>query len=227
MSEDQLAEAPVPGAVAGQGATATGGDVRLQGTYVAGRDLTLTQYLQQRGPIVTSLFQLPPDISDFTGRSAMRDELIGLLSSSAENPQAVVLSAIAGIAGVGKTALAVHVAHKLAQHYADGQLYVDLRGAGEERLDPFAVLGEFLRALGLEGRSIPESMDERIRLYRAGLSQRNILVVLDNAASETQVRPLLPGSSHLRRPHHEPPQAGRPRGLPVTLARRALPGRRP
>jgi hypothetical protein len=194
MSEDQVVQVPARETVSGSGATAIGGDVNLQGTYVAGRDLTVTQFFQQRGPIVTSLFRLPPDISDFTGRSVMRDKLIALLNSSAGNTQAVVLSAIAGVAGIGKTALAVHVAHKLAERYTDGQLYVNLRGAGEERLEPFAVLGEFLRALGLEGRSIPDSMDERIGLYRAGLANRYVLVVLDNAANEMQVRPLLPGS---------------------------------
>jgi hypothetical protein len=98
------------------------------------------------------------------------------------------------VAGIGKTALAIHIAHKLTPHYNDGQLYVDLRGAGDERLDAFAVLGEFLRALGLEGRSIPGDVTERIGLYRAGLAHRRILVVLDNAADEMQVRPLLPGS---------------------------------
>jgi hypothetical protein len=171
------------------------GNVELRGKYVAERDLTVTQYLQERGPIVTSLFQLPPDISDFTGRNLMRDEVLSLLRTDSEGTHAIVISSIAGAAGIGKTALAVHIAHKLASYYSDGQLYVDLRGAGDDRLDPLAVLGEFLRALGLEGRSIPDDMDERSRLYRAGLAYRRILVVLDNAASEAQVRPLLPGSA--------------------------------
>ncbi len=162
---------------------------------IAGRDLTINQYLQERGPIVTSLFQLPPDIGDFTGRGIMRDELLSLLSSETDSAKAIVISSIAGVAGIGKTALAVHIAHKLADRYSDGQLYIDLRGASDERLDPSAVLGEFLRALGLAGRSIPDGLDERARLYRAGLSHRRILVVLDNAANEAQVRPLLPGSA--------------------------------
>jgi hypothetical protein len=191
MSEDEVVQAAVQGA----GITAQAGNVELRGKYVAGRDLTVTQYLQQRGPIVTSLFQLPPDISDFTGRNLVRDELLSLLGTHSEDTHAVVISSIAGVAGIGKTALAVHIAHKLASYYSDGQLYIDLRGADDEKLDPFAVLGEFLRALGLEGRSIPDDMDERSRLYRAGLAHRRMLVVLDNAASEAQVRPLLPGSA--------------------------------
>jgi predicted ATPase len=191
MSEDEVVQIAAREA----GITTRTGNVELRGKYVAGRDLTITQYLQQRGPIVTSLFQLPPDISDFTGRSLVRDELLSLLKPDSEGTHAIVISSIAGVAGIGKTALAVHIAHKLASNYNDGQLYIDLRGAGEDRLDPSAVLGEFLRALGLEGRSIPDDMDERSRLYRAGLAHRRILVVLDNAASEAQVRPLLPGSA--------------------------------
>ena len=169
-------------------------NIVVRDQYVAGRDLTITQYLQERGPVVTSLFQLPPDISDFTGRATVRDELISLLRSDNDDAHAIVISSIAGVAGIGKTALAVHIAHRLAADYPDGQLYIDLRGVGEERLDPSAVLAEFLRALGLEGRSIPDGIEERSVLYRAGLANRRVVVVLDNASSEAQVRPLLPGS---------------------------------
>jgi hypothetical protein len=191
MGENEVVQVVVQEA----GIATQAGNVELRGKYVAGRDLTITQYLQERGPIVTRLFQLPPDVSDFTGRGPVRDELLSLLKGDSGNNHAIVISSIAGVAGIGKTALAVHIAHKLADYYSDGQLYIDLRGAGDDKHDPFAVLGEFLRALGLEGRSIPNDMDERSRLYRAGLANRRILVVLDNAASEEQVRPLLPGSA--------------------------------
>jgi DNA-binding SARP family transcriptional activator len=135
---------------------------------------------------------LPPDIDDFTGREAAVTEVEGLLE--ARQGTAIVISAIAGKAGVGKTALAVHVAHRLRRRFADGQLYVNLRGAEAQALDPAEVLAGFLRALGVEGGAIAEGLEERVRQYRSGLADRQLLVVLDNAASEAQVRPLLPAS---------------------------------
>jgi tetratricopeptide (TPR) repeat protein len=136
--------------------------------------------------------QLPPDIDDFTGRQAAVAQVQELVD--AERGTAIVIAAIAGKAGVGKTALAVRVAHRLRPRFADGQLYVDLRGVQTPALDPAEVLAGFLRALGVEGGVIPEGLDERVRLYRSRLADRRVLVVLDNAAGEAQVRPLLPGS---------------------------------
>ena len=136
--------------------------------------------------------ELPPDIDDFTGRQAAVAEVQQLLER--DGAIAIVISAIAGKAGVGKTALAVRVAHRLRPRFADGQLYVNLRGAEAQALDPAEVLAGFLRALGVEGAVIPEGLEERVRLYRSRLADRRVLVVLDNAASEAQVRPLLPGS---------------------------------
>jgi DNA-binding SARP family transcriptional activator/predicted negative regulator of RcsB-dependent stress response len=140
-----------------------------------------------RGPC-----QLPPDIDDFTGRQEAVAQLQRLLEG--EPATAIVVSAIAGKAGVGKTALAVRVAHRLRPCFPDGQLYVNLRGAQAEVLGPTDVLAGFLRALGIDGARIPEGVEERARLYRARLADRRVLVVLDNAASEAQVRPLLPAS---------------------------------
>jgi predicted ATPase len=101
---------------------------------------------------------------------------------------------LAGKAGVGKSALAIHVAHRLRGRYPDAQLYVNLRGAEPGRLDAAAVLADFLGALGLAGDEIPQGLDHRAAVYRAQLAGRRALVVLDNAHDETQVRPLLPGS---------------------------------
>jgi DNA-binding SARP family transcriptional activator/predicted negative regulator of RcsB-dependent stress response len=140
-----------------------------------------------RGPC-----QLPPDIDDFTGRQAAIAQVQELLEG--EQATAIVISAIAGKAGVGKTALAVRVAHQLRPRFADGQLYVNLRGVEAQALDPADVLAGFLRALGVEGALVPSGLEERVRLYRSRLAGRRVLVVLDNAASEAQVRPLLPGS---------------------------------
>jgi DNA-binding SARP family transcriptional activator/tetratricopeptide (TPR) repeat protein len=136
--------------------------------------------------------QLPPDIDDFTGREAAVAELEGRLEG--EQGTAIVISAIAGKAGVGKTALAVRVAHRLRPQYPDGQLYVNLRGTEDQALDPTDVLAGFLRALGVERGVIAEELEERVRQYRSRLADRRMLVVLDNAASEAQVRPLLPAS---------------------------------
>lgn len=140
-------------------------------------------------------FQLPADIPDFTGRRDWIEEAERLLTAGADRraPQVVVL---VGKPGVGKSALAVHIAHRLAeQHFPDGQLYNDL---GETRTPPataFDVLGRFLRALDIPGSSIPDSVDERAEMYRQCLARRRMLIVLDHAFSEPQVLPLLPGNS--------------------------------
>lgn len=135
---------------------------------------------------------LPPDIGDFTGRHEAVAALMALLGVAA--PSAVAVAAVAGRAGVGKTTLAIHVAHRLRPRFPDGQLYVNLRGAHAHRLDPSDVLARFLRALGREGAAIPSGLEERAELYRGLLADREVLVVLDDAAGEAQVRALLPGS---------------------------------
>jgi DNA-binding SARP family transcriptional activator/predicted negative regulator of RcsB-dependent stress response len=136
--------------------------------------------------------QLPHDVDDFTGREAVVAQVQRLLEG--DRSTAIVISAIAGKAGVGKTALAVRVAHRLRPRFADGQLYVNLRGVEAQALDPADVLAGFLRALGVEGAAIAEGLEERVQQFRARLADRRVLVVLDNAADEAQVRPLLPAS---------------------------------
>ncbi|GAA3790475.1 hypothetical protein GCM10022226_06870 [Sphaerisporangium flaviroseum] len=143
---------------------------------------------------VPQIQQLPPDISDFTGRQEALATLESLLTEAQPTGTAVVVSAISGKAGVGKTALAVHAGHRLRTRYRDGQIYVNLRGYEPQSLRPADVLAEFLRALGTDNAEIPEGLGERERLYRDRIAGRSMLVVLDNAASEQQVRPLLPGS---------------------------------
>lgn len=140
------------------------------------------------------LFQLPPGLVDFTGREEQSAQVRDLLESGVEERvTAVVVSAIAGKGGVGKTTLAIHVAHQVRAWFPDGQLYVNLRGAEAQSLDPADVLAEFLRNLGVAPTAVPDGLAVRARLYRARLSGRRVLVVLDNAADEAQVRPLLPG----------------------------------
>ncbi|TYB69104.1 tetratricopeptide repeat protein [Nonomuraea sp. PA05] len=137
--------------------------------------------------------QLPADMTDFTGREPDVEQVTRALQEG--NGSALVISAVAGAGGMGKTTLAVHVAHRLAAAYPDGQLFVDLQGAGPRPLTPEAVLGGFLRALGADMAALPEELDERAALYRSLLAERRVLVLLDNAASAGQVRPLLPGTA--------------------------------
>ncbi|WP_210588888.1 BTAD domain-containing putative transcriptional regulator [Streptomyces sp. GESEQ-35] len=135
--------------------------------------------------------QLPATVPDFTGRVSFVSELSDVLASAEGRVMAV--SALAGIGGVGKTTLAVHVAHQARAAFPDGQLYVDLQGAGARAAEPETVLGSFLRALGTADSSIPDSLEERSALYRSVLDGRRVLVLLDNARDAAQVRPLLPG----------------------------------
>lgn len=136
--------------------------------------------------------QLPADDADFTGRAAARDRLAELVAPPGGPPAGVPVAVVTGRPGVGKTALAVHVAHRLRDRFPDGQLYVRL--GGDVPLDPADVLGRFLRTLGLDGSAVPPGLDERAARFRARLTDRRILVVLDDAATEGQVRPLLPGT---------------------------------
>ena len=141
--------------------------------------------------------QLPGGVRHFIGRTGELAMLTGLLNQAArERPGMVVISAIGGTAGVGKTALAVRWAHQVAGDFPDGQLYVNLRGYDPGQPLPAAdALAVFLRALGVAGPDIPPEADERAARYRSLLAGRRMLVVLDNARSQEQVRPLLPGAS--------------------------------
>jgi DNA-binding SARP family transcriptional activator len=142
--------------------------------------------------------QLPPAVPHFTGREHELATLTSLLQrpgGAKDKQAAVVISAIDGTAGVGKTALAVHWAHRAARWFHDGQLYVNLRGydPGQPMVASDALAG-FLRALGLHDQDIPADQDERAARYRSLLAGRRMLVVLDNASNVEQVRSLLPGT---------------------------------
>jgi tetratricopeptide (TPR) repeat protein len=151
--------------------------------------------------------QLPAMVADFVGRAG---ELDILAEQLAQVPSTVVITSIAGTAGVGKTALALWWGHQVSDQFSDGQLYVDLRGhsPGQPRYAGDA-LAQLLSTLGVPAERVPGDEDERAGLYRSLLAGKNMLVVLDNAASPDQVRPLLPGS---------------PGCLVVVTSRRELPG---
>jgi DNA-binding SARP family transcriptional activator len=135
--------------------------------------------------------ELPPDATDFTGRTAELSRLDSM--SSGADAASPVLAVITGTAGAGKTALAVHFGRLAAGRFPDGQLFIDLRGHAEaEPMPPGEALRRFLRALGV--REPPGDTDEATALYRSLLAGRRMLILLDNAASASQVRPLLPGA---------------------------------
>jgi tetratricopeptide (TPR) repeat protein len=140
--------------------------------------------------------QLPAAVGSFIGRATELAALTGMLDAQpAARPPTMVISAIGGTAGVGKTALAVHWAHQVAGNFPDGQLFANLRGYDPDRPMPAAdALAGFLRALGVPGQNIPPDVDERAALYRSLLAGRHMLIVLDNARSTEQVRPLLPST---------------------------------
>ncbi|MFD4661617.1 BTAD domain-containing putative transcriptional regulator [Kitasatospora sp. NPDC058444] len=136
--------------------------------------------------------QLPGGLPDFTGRAEEAESLADRLAGA--GGRAVVVSALDGMGGVGKTTLAVHVARRVRDRFPDGQLFADLRGADRTPPDPGTVLAGFLRALGVDPADVPPDTGERSALYRSALAGRRVLVVLDNAATTGHVEPLLPGS---------------------------------
>jgi DNA-binding SARP family transcriptional activator/tetratricopeptide (TPR) repeat protein len=135
--------------------------------------------------------QLPAPSQLFTGRVTELGDL-----GTIHDASTVVITAIDGMAGVGKTALAVQAAHQMADRYPDGQLFIDLHGYthGVAPVEPGDALDRILRSLGVAGERIPVDVDERAALYRSWLADRRMVIVLDNAATEAQVTPLLPGA---------------------------------
>jgi len=139
---------------------------------------------------------LPADVRGFAGRSAQLAALDSILAAAGEQPSAVVISAVSGTAGVGKTALAVHWAHRVRQRFPDGQLYVDLRGFHPTGsvMDPADAIRGFLDALSVAPQRIPADLDAQAALYRTVLADKRILILLDNARDAEQARPLLPAT---------------------------------
>ncbi|MFF1818499.1 ATP-binding protein [Kribbella sp. NPDC058245] len=145
---------------------------------------------------VTIPRELPDDVYAFVGREDQVAELEKTFTAQESRPGVVVTSAIGGMGGIGKTALAVHMAHLVADRYPDGQLYLNLGGFGPGR--PMTVpeaLSRLMDSLGVQGPDDPGDAHEAASRYRSALSGRRVLVVLDNAADAAQVAPLLPGAS--------------------------------
>ncbi len=146
---------------------------------------------RHRAATPVSVCQLPMDIIDFTGRAVEIADLEELLSTAGRQP---VVAAVSGPPGVGKSTLAVHVAHRVRDVFPDGQLFVDLAGTSECPREPADVLAEMLRGLGVIDSAIPGEPGERAAMFRARLAQRRFLIVLDDALGSAQVSPLLPGT---------------------------------
>jgi DNA-binding SARP family transcriptional activator/tetratricopeptide (TPR) repeat protein len=141
--------------------------------------------------------QLPHRVAGFSGRQAEIDWLNGFVSDDADDAGGtVVITALAGTAGVGKTALALHWAHHIRDRFPDGQLYVNLRGFGPagSAMEPADAIRAFLDAFAVPPARIPVELDAQAALYRTMLAGRRVLIVLDNARDAAQVRPLLPGT---------------------------------
>jgi tetratricopeptide (TPR) repeat protein len=171
-----------------------GRDVAVAGrdqTLITAGDHTVITVGGDRAAELSLPGLLPRDVPGFTGRDDDVARLTGLVGGGR-----VVVTAIGGTAGVGKTALAVHVAHRLLPEFPDGHLYADLRGytEGQDPVEPGEVLEVFLRRLGVPAEEVPAEVEERSGLLRQLLAGRRVLVVLDNARTEAQVRPLLPGA---------------------------------
>ncbi|GAB2785777.1 AfsR/SARP family transcriptional regulator [Streptomyces daliensis] len=140
--------------------------------------------------------QLPADLHTFTGRQAELKQVEELSSGGGTGPAPMVIGAIGGMAGIGKTTLAVHWAHRVADRYPDGQLYINLRGFDPtgSTVTPAEAIRNFLDAFGVPPQRIPASLDAQAALYRSMLAERRVLILLDNARDTEQVRPLLPGT---------------------------------
>lgn len=134
---------------------------------------------------------LPPDLDGFVGRAILVDRITGLLASPSTAAPAV---AIYGRGGVGKTALAVHVAHRLRDHYPDGQLFVSARAMEDDVLSAHQILDLFLRSLGFTERDIPQDAAARSAVFRSYLTDRRVLIVLDNVSNEVDIDALVPST---------------------------------
>ena len=140
---------------------------------------------------------LPADTAAFTGRGKELRGITAAVTAAAEAGRVVAIHALDGMPGAGKTALAVHVGHQLADRFPDRQLFLDLHAhtPGQQPMTPQAALASLLTADGADTRHLPESLDERATLWRDRMAHKQVLLILDNAASSGQVTPLLPGSA--------------------------------
>ena len=148
------------------------------------------------GGVAAATRTLPRDIASFTGREPELRELVGAAAGAASSGGVVSIHAIGGMAEVGKTAFAVHAAHRLAERFPGGQIFLPLHGhtPGQQPVDPADALASLLLTAGVPAGQIPAGLEERMALWRDRLAGRQLLLLLDDAASSEQVQPLLPGT---------------------------------
>jgi tetratricopeptide (TPR) repeat protein len=149
------------------------------------------------GSLAAATRTLPHDISSFTGRESELRRVIGAASQIVQAGGSVGIYAVGGMAGIGKTTFAVHVAHLLAERFPDGQIFLPLHGhtQGQQPVDPAEALASLLQTAGVAAQEVPHGLEARARLWRDYLSGKQMLIVLDDAARSDQVRPLLPGTA--------------------------------
>lgn len=154
-------------------------------------------YVSTSTPTVSSTVRtLPRGTAAFTGRDAELDLLLQMLDNRSSGTNVIAISAIDGMAGIGKTAFAIHAGNKLAEHYPDGQLFVNLHGhtPGVSPTQPADVLVTLLSAIGVDAQQIPVELDAKAAMWRDRISNKRVLIVLDDARGYDQVEALLPGS---------------------------------
>ena len=171
-----------------------GPEMRSAHSRVLRQELTPPRSGGAPSPLVPPA-QLPADLPSFAGRELELSQVAPMLSRDDGCPT-VGICVIAGMAGIGKTTFAIHWAHRVARHFQDGQLYLDLRGfdSSGSATEPADALYALLCSLGMPAGRIPDGLDARAGLYRSVLAGRRVLVVLDNARDVRQVRSLLPGT---------------------------------
>jgi transcriptional regulator with XRE-family HTH domain len=150
----------------------------------------------QAGGVAAATRTLPRDIGSFMGRETELRQLVNAVADSVGSGRAVGIYAIGGMAGIGKTAFAVHAAHQLAPRFPDGQIFLPLHGhtPGHRPVDPADALASLLQTAGVAAQQIPPGLEPRTRLWRDHLVGKQLLLLLDDAAGHEQVRPLLPGT---------------------------------
>ena len=176
----------------------TGSERELFEAAASGRTTAVeTLAASRRGGGESAVRTLPRDIASFTGRAGELRQLTAALGDAADGGGVVSIHAIGGMAGVGKTALAVHAAHRLAGDYPDGQYFLPLHGhtPGQQPVAPADALASLLLTAGLRASHIPADLEARAGLWRDHLADRKILLLLDDATGHEQVRPLLPGTA--------------------------------
>jgi tetratricopeptide (TPR) repeat protein/DNA-binding XRE family transcriptional regulator len=148
------------------------------------------------GGVAAATRTLPRDTGAFTGRASELRVLMTAVTGAAKAGRVVNIHAIGGMAGIGKTTLAIHAAHQLAHRFPDGQLFLSLHAhtPGQRPVDPADALASLLLTAGIAPSLIPPGLDERVRLWRDHLAGRRLLLLLDDAAGHDQIRPLLPGT---------------------------------